>query len=233
LRECFPGIVFNAAFETSLPTTLNVSVPGVDAQHLIDLLDAAGLRVSGGSACSAVRAEPSYVLQAMGLPAWQTRCAVRLSFGLADDSSFVDEACARLRDCGKVLRSGVARCGVPDTPPNGDNGGVDDDAGFKDLEMSASALRQALQAWPRPLLVDVREEGEQVLRPVAELGAEPVPLSCLADALPRWSKLPPDTVVVFVCRTGKRSTRAAHALRRQGHANAWSLAGGLALWPPA
>jgi rhodanese-related sulfurtransferase len=34
---------------------------------------------------------------------------------------------------------------------------------------------------------------------------------------------------VFVCRSGNRSARAARLLRRLGHAQAWHVAGGLAL----
>jgi rhodanese-related sulfurtransferase len=217
LRGAFPGVVFNAPFDTSLPTTLNVAVPGVAAQDLIALFDAAGVRVSGGSACGAARAEPSYVLQAMGLPDWQAASAVRLSFGAADSAAFVQEACARLRACGEALRDGR----------------VLDDAARAALEMDAPAVRQALQAAARPLVVDVREWDEQSQQPVAGFAAEQVPLSALADALARWRALPAATQVIFVCRSGRRSAQAADALRRQGHANAWSLAGGLAQWAPA
>jgi cysteine desulfurase len=104
LREAFPGLVLNAPAALSLPTTLNFSVPGVSSKLLLDLFDAAGLRVSGGSACSATKAQPSYVLEAMGLPAWQTASAVRLSFGVADAPELIDEACVRIRACGASLR---------------------------------------------------------------------------------------------------------------------------------
>ncbi|HEV6966079.1 cysteine desulfurase family protein, partial [Roseateles sp.] len=50
LREAFEGVVFNADPEISLPTTLNFSVPGVSSRVLLDLFDAASIRVSGGSA---------------------------------------------------------------------------------------------------------------------------------------------------------------------------------------
>ncbi|WP_082498168.1 aminotransferase class V-fold PLP-dependent enzyme [Pseudorhodoferax sp. Leaf267] len=214
LQDAFPGVVFNAPFATSLPTTLNIAVPGVPAQTLIGLFDAAGLRVSGGSACSAARAEPSYVLQAMGLPAWQAASAVRLSFGAVDDAAFVAQACDRLRGCGAALRAAGAQ-------------------GEAACEMDASAVRQALQARPSPLVVDVREADEQSLQPAAGLAAEAVPLSSLDEALPRWQGLPATTPVIFVCRSGRRSAQAAAALRRQGHANTWSLAGGLAQWNAA
>lgn len=217
LREAFPGVVFNAPFAISLPTTLNIAVPGVDARALIDLFDAAGVRVSGGSACGAARAEPSYVLQAMGMPDARAACAVRLSFGAADGVAFVQEACARLRACGDAWRAGRLL----------------DDAARAALELDAPAVRQALRAPNRPLVVDVREADEQASQPAAGLAAEAVPLSLLADALPRWRGLPADTRVVFVCRSGRRSAQAADALRRQGHANAWSLAGGLAQWAVA
>jgi rhodanese-related sulfurtransferase len=35
--------------------------------------------------------------------------------------------------------------------------------------------------------------------------------------------------LVFICRSGNRSARAAQALHRAGYAQAWHLAGGLAL----
>ncbi|MGJ7918146.1 aminotransferase class V-fold PLP-dependent enzyme [Massilia sp. LXY-6] len=104
LVEAFPGIVFNAPFELTLPTTLNFAVPDMASKDLLDLFDAAGVRVSAGSACSAAKAAPSYVLEAMGLPAWRTSGAVRLSFGPLATDAFIDEACARIRRCGRAAR---------------------------------------------------------------------------------------------------------------------------------
>lgn len=104
LRDAFPALRFNAPPELCLPTTLNFSVPGLSSKLLLDLFDAADVRVSGGSACGAAKAQPSYVLQAMGLPDEQTASAVRLSFGPAADETFIREACARIRACGEALR---------------------------------------------------------------------------------------------------------------------------------
>ncbi len=104
LCEAFPGLVFNAPLDLSLPTTLNFAVPGLSSRLLQDLFDAADVRVSGGSACSAAKAAPSFVLQAMGLPDWQAAGAVRLSIGPAVDEAFITEACARIRACGESLR---------------------------------------------------------------------------------------------------------------------------------
>jgi cysteine sulfinate desulfinase/cysteine desulfurase-like protein len=113
LRDAFPGIVFNAPFEHTLPTTLNVAVPGVSSKDLLDLFDAAGVRVSAGSACSAAKAAPSYVLDAMGLPLWRSGGAVRLSIGPLADDAFIDAACARIRRCGEALRTSPLSGGHP------------------------------------------------------------------------------------------------------------------------
>jgi cysteine sulfinate desulfinase/cysteine desulfurase-like protein/rhodanese-related sulfurtransferase len=121
LREALPGIVFNAPFETSLPTTLNFSVPGLAGKELLDVFDAAGVRVSAGSACSAAKAAPSYVLAAMGLAPWRCAAAVRMSFGPMADDAFIDAACERIARCGAALR---ASCLLPSAMPAQDGDGV-------------------------------------------------------------------------------------------------------------
>lgn len=104
LVHAFPTLIFNAPASSCLPTTLNFSVSGLSSKLLLDLFDAADIRVSGGSACSAAKSQPSYVLEAMGLPAWQTESAVRMSFGPAIDDAFIDQACSRIEACGVSLR---------------------------------------------------------------------------------------------------------------------------------
>ena len=105
LSAALPGVLFNAPFDGSLPTTLNFSVPGLAGKELLDLFDAAGIRVSAGSACSAAKAKPSYVLEAMQVPAWRCSASVRMSFGPMADSAFIDAACARIARCGEALRA--------------------------------------------------------------------------------------------------------------------------------
>ncbi|MGK5064879.1 aminotransferase class V-fold PLP-dependent enzyme [Janthinobacterium sp. LB3P112] len=105
LERAFPGIVFNMPFDLSLSTTLNFSVPGLSAKELLDLFDAARVRVSSGSACSAAKALPSYVLEAMHVPQWRASSAIRLSFGPLIDAATIAAACARIERCGEALRS--------------------------------------------------------------------------------------------------------------------------------
>lgn len=114
LRQALPGLVFNAPFGNTLPTTLNFSVPGFSSRELLDLFDAASVRVSSGSACSSAKAAPSYVLEAMGLAHWRCAAAVRMSFGPLTDQAFIDAACERIAHCGEALR---ATCLVPSAMP--------------------------------------------------------------------------------------------------------------------
>ena len=121
LRSALPGVVFNAPFANTLPTTLNFSVPGFSGKELLDLFEAASLRVSSGSACSSAKAAPSYVLEAMQLPAWRCAAAVRMSFGPMVDAAFIDAACARIAVCGEALRK---TCLIPSAMPAESRDGI-------------------------------------------------------------------------------------------------------------
>jgi cysteine desulfurase len=245
LQSAFPGLVFNAPPALCLPTTLNFSVPGLTSGLLLNLFDAADLRVSGGSACSAAQARPSDVLAAMGLPVWQAASAVRLSFGPAADAGFIDQACERIRACGESLRA--SGLGAADRDTDTATATQIASTWQQDLTpaehpapalgLSPAAVQALLAAHPDLLVVDVREPYEQRLGAAPELGSrvrhQALPLPALLSALPGCLALPAETPVLFFCRSGKRSDEAVKALRRLGHAQAWSLAGGLALWPRA
>ncbi|MES2165155.1 MAG: aminotransferase class V-fold PLP-dependent enzyme [Pseudomonadota bacterium] len=110
LRAALPGVVFNHPFDNSLPTTLNFSVPGLSSRELMDVFDAAQVRVSSGSACSAAKAAPSYVLDAMQAPLWRSAGAIRMSFGPLADEATIEDACRRIERCGAALR---ASCLIP------------------------------------------------------------------------------------------------------------------------
>ncbi|WEF32448.1 aminotransferase class V-fold PLP-dependent enzyme [Pseudoduganella chitinolytica] len=362
LREALPGIVFNTPFDKALPTTINFSVPGLSSKELLDVFDAAGIRVSAGSACSAAKAAPSYVLEAMGLSAWRSSSAVRLSFGPATDAATIAAACERLVRCGDALRrAGVVADGTtgtvaldgplqlsvagthtwllcdaasrvcvlidpqaalaarvetllgshgyrlaarlstrdgatwpvegdvlmlgarplrrlalgPDsvcyvlghadgTPSHAFSGCADpaslasllppdtllcpgrdeqsacctslrvalagqDASATADMHLDGPALDALLRAHPDALLVDVREAYEHAAGGVAGLHAVSVPLSRFAAHLPAWLGRGDGAPLVFVCRSGNRSARAAECLRRHGYRRAYHLAGGVAL----
>ena len=102
LKQAFPTVVFNTPLEEAVPTTINFSVKGFPNKEMLDLFDAAGIRVSSGSACGSA-VVGSYVLDAMGLPQWRSEGAIRMSFGPLTPDSEIDAACERIADAGKAL----------------------------------------------------------------------------------------------------------------------------------
>ncbi|MBA5685640.1 aminotransferase class V-fold PLP-dependent enzyme [Rugamonas apoptosis] len=254
LCAALPGIVFNHGFAASLPTTLNFSVPGVASRALMDVFDAAGVRVSSGSACSAKAAAPSYVLVAMGVPDWRASGAIRMSFGPLTDAATIAAACARIARCGAALRSGglLPLDGAPavhdaaeaahdgaeaSRQPGATLPAPDASAPPADdaMRLAPAALDAFLQAHPDARLIDVRERYECAATVTPAPGGRPaisVPLGQLPGWLAQWrgeAQVP----LVFYCRSGNRSLKAAQYLRGLGHQQAWSLDGGLALASPA
>ncbi|MFQ3266524.1 MAG: cysteine desulfurase [Colwellia sp.] len=102
LTKSFPEIIFNHSFKNSVATTINFSIPGFSSKEIMDLFDAANVRVSSGSACSS-KVTGSFVLDAMGLPAWQSESAIRMSFGPAMTQVEIDIACSRIVSAAQAL----------------------------------------------------------------------------------------------------------------------------------
>ena len=104
LSDTFGDITFNHDFAYSVPTTLNFAVNDLTSKEVIDLFDAAGIRVSGGSACS-TGASTSFVLDAMGATTWQSENAIRLSFGPATTEQEIAHACRCIRALKPILQA--------------------------------------------------------------------------------------------------------------------------------
>lgn len=66
--------------EFALPYVLNMSFPGVKSEVLLHSLEASGIMVSSGSACSSNHPSPSHVLGAMGLKKELIDSSIRFSF---------------------------------------------------------------------------------------------------------------------------------------------------------
>ncbi len=95
-------------------------------------------------------------------------------------------------------------------------------------DVSPQELWDQLHAGTAPLIVDVREPREYERGHVPQARLMPLP-ALLSDAL----DLPHELPVVFVCRGGRRSTRAAYMLRCQGYENVAVLRGGMLAWEAA
>ena len=98
--------------------------------------------------------------------------------------------------------------------------------GVLDIEPLDLALKMKTNA--RDLvLVDVRQKEEFT----DELGHIPGALLHVLDQLPATIKtLPMDKTIVFICRSGGRSARAAEFAMGLGFENVYNLKGGMLLW---
>lgn len=96
ILRAMPGTLVNGCQVNCLPNNLNVSFEGVESDVLVAQLDAAGVAVSSGSACSNSTWEPSHVLMAMGVPIRAAVGSVRFSLGEATSAEEIDRVVALL-----------------------------------------------------------------------------------------------------------------------------------------
>ena len=91
-----PDLVVNGDRDLRFAGNLNVGFPDIDAMALMAALD--DVAVSTGSACTSESVEPSYVLQALGLPRNVSAGSIRIGFGRFTTQSDVDYAARRIAE---------------------------------------------------------------------------------------------------------------------------------------
>ncbi|MCB8922715.1 MAG: STAS domain-containing protein [Ardenticatenaceae bacterium] len=96
------------------------------------------------------------------------------------------------------------------------------------MEITPQKLWEQMHSDQVPLVVDVREPREYRQKHIPQAVTIPLP-KLLADDV----KFPPDRQIVLVCRSGRRSRRAAYALQQIGCMNVLILRGGLVAWEAA
>jgi cysteine desulfurase len=79
LRQTVSDIRVNGSLTRRLPGNLNITIPGIAADQLIEYLP--GLAISTGSACSTGQPDPSHVLTAIGLDRSSARSSIRIGLG--------------------------------------------------------------------------------------------------------------------------------------------------------
>ncbi|MAF80258.1 hypothetical protein CL629_04255 [bacterium] len=82
--------------DSFLPSIINIHFPKRESQEIITLLDARGVAVSSGAACSVRSAGPSYVITALGLSKERLNGNIRISLGRHTTKEEIDEAVRRI-----------------------------------------------------------------------------------------------------------------------------------------
>ena len=83
----------------SLPHIVSLTFDGIDGEALVYRLDAEGIRISAGSACTAGSPDPSHVITALGISPEEALGTIRISLGEGntdDDISRMTEAITRI-----------------------------------------------------------------------------------------------------------------------------------------
>ncbi len=81
IRTNITGVQLNGSAEKRHPGNLNVSFDYIEGEAILLMLDAGGISVSTGSACSSKSLVPSHVLDALGVPITKMNGTVRFTIG--------------------------------------------------------------------------------------------------------------------------------------------------------
>ena len=190
----------------------------------------------------------------LDLGRWQLSCVPANATGAAPRSYLLSEAGApRMAFCASAQQPGLLAALSEDTllcpTRDADNhfctsahalAHAEFAAADASLQLNADELDNFLRAYPGARLIDVREPYEFAATQATAAGvglpggraALSVPLSQLSGRASEWlrgERVP----LVFFCRSGNRSLKAAELLRRLGYHQSYNLSGGLALAPLA
>ena len=76
-----PDVIINGSMDNRHPGNLNVTFKYIEGESILIQLDACGICISPGSACSSKSLKPSHVLSALGVPVELIHGTVRFSVG--------------------------------------------------------------------------------------------------------------------------------------------------------
>ena len=83
-------------------TTINVCLEGIMSEALM-ISTKSFCGISNGSACTSKSYEPSYVLTAMGVPAYEAECSIRISWGAGTNIDDVTSNIKKLLEIAKMF----------------------------------------------------------------------------------------------------------------------------------
>jgi cysteine desulfurase len=109
VKEAIPDVILNGPVpgktQARIFNNLNFSIPGVEAESVLIMLDMQGICASGGSACTTGALEPSHVLTAIGADKERARGALRFTIGAENTREEIDRTVQVLTEIAVRLRT--------------------------------------------------------------------------------------------------------------------------------
>lgn len=109
VKKNIPNVFVNGSMEHRHPGNANITFEYIEGEAMLLYLDAQGISVSTGSACSSKSLEPSHVLSALGVPVEKIHGSLRFTVGeftTKEDLDYVVEklaaTVAKLREISSV-----------------------------------------------------------------------------------------------------------------------------------
>lgn len=105
ILKSIPKTRLNGDREHRLPNNVNISIMDLEGEALTLYLDAAGISVSTGSACTSASLDPSHVILALGMPYEVAHGSIRFSLGHATTSEDIEYVLETLPPLVEKLRA--------------------------------------------------------------------------------------------------------------------------------
>lgn len=103
LQDAIPELRTTALGAARAPHISHMTVPGIDAETLLFMLDEAGVMVATGAACAANKSTASHVLEAIGMTQQEIQGSIRCSFMHTITDAEVVRAADIMTNCLKKL----------------------------------------------------------------------------------------------------------------------------------
>lgn len=103
MESAMPGLYRINGGSHVLPNIISLTVPGVNGESLLLMLDHHGIRVSAGSACSASSEGVSHVLHGIRMPDEDAACTIRISIGFETTESDIKRTVDAIAKASKIL----------------------------------------------------------------------------------------------------------------------------------
>lgn len=109
LLESVPGLVVNGDMKHALPHMLNISLPHIDGEYAVLVLDREGISASTKSACSEGEDKESHVIRALvkasaAEDSWRARSSIRFSLGKSSSGADITRVARALKPHSKMVQ---------------------------------------------------------------------------------------------------------------------------------